>query len=103
MAGADQRTGLCALRRWVCLSSRGHAVSGPRCPQPRGRDVSETMSWYPLVTFWQVTIDMTNSQSVPDGHGHMYRSVLLRSWLALAAPPGWSDVDTQRAAGILGV
>jgi uncharacterized membrane protein len=71
--------------------------------EPRGPDVSATMSWYPLVTFWQVTIDMTNSQSVPDGHGHMYRSVLLRSWLALAAPPGWSDVDTQRAAGILGV
>lgn len=71
--------------------------------EPRGADVSDTMSWYPIVTFWQVTIDMTNSQSVPDGHGHNYRAVMLSGWLSLAAPPGWSDADTARVAGIVGV
>lgn len=71
--------------------------------EARGPDVSPTMAWYPIVTFWQVTIDMTNSQSVPDGHGHNYRSVVLDGWLALAAPPGWTDADTTRVAGMLGV
>lgn len=70
--------------------------------EPRGRDVLGAMSWYPIVTFWQVTIDMTNALSVPDGHGHNYRAEALQGWLAVAAPAGWTDADTTRARGILG-
>ncbi|HSK60055.1 MAG TPA: alpha/beta-hydrolase family protein [Actinomycetospora sp.] len=69
--------------------------------EPRGPDVSPTMDWFPVVTFWQVTIDLTNSLSVPDGHGHVYRSAVLDGWLALGTPPGWTDADTTRVAGIL--
>jgi uncharacterized membrane protein len=70
--------------------------------EPRGPDVSPTMDWFPLVTFWQVTIDLTNSLSVPDGHGHVYRSAVLDGWVALGTPAGWTDADTTRVAGILG-
>lgn len=70
--------------------------------EPRGRDVLPTMSWYPVVTFWQVTIDMTNALSVPDGHGHNYRAEAFDGWAAIAAPAGWTDADTTRAQGILG-
>jgi uncharacterized membrane protein len=46
------------------------------------------MSWYPIVTFWQVTADLTNAQSVPDGHGHNYGGLMLDGWVAVAAPDG---------------
>ena len=54
--------------------------------EPAGRDVSPAMDWYPVVTFWQVTIDLTNSLGVPDGHGHQYRGVMLDGWLAPWVP-----------------
>ena len=71
--------------------------------EPRGRDVSEAVDWYPVVTFWQVTIDLTNSLSVPDGHGHQYRKVMVGGWLSVGTPAGWTDADTRRVAGMLGV
>jgi uncharacterized membrane protein len=71
--------------------------------EPLGRDVSPAVDWYPVVTFWQVTIDLAHSLSVPDGHGHQYRSVMIGGWLALGTPPGWTDADTTRVAGMLGV
>lgn len=61
---------------------------------PRGRDVLPAMSWFPLVTFWQVTADMAHSQSVPDGHGHNYDALVVDGWVSLAAPPGWTAADT---------
>jgi len=70
--------------------------------EPPGPDVSPTMDWYPVVTFWQVTIDLTNSLSVPDGHGHVYRASVLDGWLAVGTPPGWTHADTTRVAGMLG-
>lgn len=70
--------------------------------EPRGDDVSPAMSWYPVVTFWQVTADLTHAQSVPDGHGHNYDDLILDGWAAVAAPDGWTDADTARVAAVLG-
>ncbi|WP_214369831.1 alpha/beta hydrolase [Pseudonocardia sp. H11422] len=64
--------------------------------EPRGDDVSPAMSWYPVVTFWQVTADLTNAQSVPDGHGHNYGDMIADGWAAVAAPEGWTEDDTAR-------
>jgi uncharacterized membrane protein len=64
--------------------------------EPRGADVSPSMSWYPVVTFWQVTADLTNAESVPDGHGHNYDDLIVRGWVAVAAPAGWTEADTAR-------
>jgi uncharacterized membrane protein len=69
--------------------------------EPRGGDVLGAMSWYPVVTFWQVSIDLTNSVGVPPGHGHVYQGELLDGWAAVAAPPGWSPADTERARAVL--
>ena len=38
----------------------------------RGPDVSPTMGWVPLVTMWQVLLDMPGAGNVPSGYGHMY-------------------------------
>jgi uncharacterized membrane protein len=67
----------------------------------RGDDVLGAMSWYPVVTFWQVTVDLSNSVSVPPGHGHVYQGEVLDGWAAVAAPPGWTPADTERARRVL--
>lgn len=58
--------------------------------EPRGKDVSTQMRWWPFVTFWQVAADLTNAQGVSDGHGHRYGSLVLDGWEAIAAPPDWT-------------
>ncbi len=62
----------------------------------RGPDVSEAMTWIPVVSFWQVTADMVFAVGVPDGHGHKYEADYVDGWAAVARPPGWTDADTQR-------
>lgn len=68
--------------------------------EPPGFDRSASMRWYPIVTFLQVSADMagnvTNSVGVPDGHGHNYGDSQLDGWVAVAAPPGWTAMDTDR-------
>lgn len=68
--------------------------------EPPGFDRSPDMRWYPIVTFWQVSADMagnvTNSQGTPTGHGHNYGDGQLDGWVAVAAPAGWTDADTER-------
>ncbi len=68
--------------------------------EPPGFDRSPAMAWYPIVTFWQVTADMagnvTNSTGTPTGHGHNYGDTQLDGWVAVAAPPGWTQLDTER-------
>ncbi|GAA3537607.1 alpha/beta-hydrolase family protein [Nonomuraea rosea] len=62
----------------------------------RGPGVNPQMNWFPLVTFWQVLVDMTAALSVPPGHGHRYGANIVDGWAAVAAPPGWSAADTGR-------
>ncbi len=68
--------------------------------EPPGIDRTPSMRWYPIITFWQVSADMagniTNSAGVPAGHGHQYGDLQLDGWLAVAAPPGWTQFDTDR-------
>ena len=68
--------------------------------EPPGFDRSPAMRWYPIVTFWQVSADMagniTNSTTTPTGHGHNYGDSQLDGWVAVAAPEGWTVVDTDR-------
>jgi uncharacterized membrane protein len=68
--------------------------------EPPGFDRSPSMRWYPIVTFLQVSADMagniTNSTTTPTGHGHNYGDSQLDGWVAVAAPEGWTVVDTDR-------
>ncbi len=68
--------------------------------EPPGFDRSPAMQWYPIITFWQVSADMagnvTNSTGTPDGHGHNYGDTQLDGWVAVAAPAGWTQFDTDR-------
>ena len=68
--------------------------------EPPGFDRTPAMRWYPIVTFFQVSADMagnvTNSTGAPPGHGHQYGDQQLDGWVAVAAPPGWTTLDTER-------
>ncbi|MRH92625.1 hypothetical protein GFY24_35280 [Nocardia sp. SYP-A9097] len=66
-----------------------------------GADRTPAMRWYPVVTFWQVSADLVAAQSPPSGHGHNYEDLLPYAWAAVAAPPGWTSADSERAAATL--
>ncbi|MER6946292.1 alpha/beta-hydrolase family protein [Nonomuraea sp. NPDC000554] len=68
---------------------------------PRGPDVNPQMNWFPLVTFWQVLVDMSTALSVPPEHGHRYGANIADGWAAVAAPAGWTQADTQRLRAVL--
>nr|WP_221194934.1 alpha/beta-hydrolase family protein [Hoyosella altamirensis] len=70
--------------------------------EPPGYDVSPSMQWRPIVTFWQVSADLANAARIPHGHGHLYSSSILDGWLAIGTPEGWTDADTEQAHDILG-
>ena len=68
--------------------------------EPRGEDVLPNVDWYPLVTFWQVTMDMIRAQTVPFGHGHNYGPESLDAWMDVVPPPGWTPADTARVHAV---
>ncbi|TMR99278.1 alpha/beta hydrolase [Nonomuraea basaltis] len=67
----------------------------------RGPGVNPEMNWFPLVTFWQVLVDMTAALSVPSGHGHRYGPNIVDGWAAVVPPPGWDAADTGRLRGLI--
>jgi uncharacterized membrane protein len=69
--------------------------------EPRGHDRSPAMQWNPVVTFWQVSADLTNAEGVPGGHGHNYSNDILDGWAAVAPPDGWTPADTERVRSAL--
>jgi uncharacterized membrane protein len=69
--------------------------------EPRGQDRTALMHWYPVVTFWQVSADLTNAEGVPGGHGHNYSNDILDGWVAVAPPDGWTPADTERIRAAL--
>ncbi|WP_062076582.1 alpha/beta hydrolase [Demequina globuliformis] len=63
----------------LAFSSPDWLAEGERAP-----DVSDTMAWYPLVTMWQVLLDLPAAGSVPDGLGHLYTvTANLQAWAAV--------------------
>lgn len=69
--------------------------------EPAGVDRTTSMRWYPIVTFWQVSADMTNASGVPAGHGHNYGDAVLDGWAAVIPPDGWTAADTARVRAAL--
>lgn len=69
---------------------------------PAAPDRSPQFRWVPIVTFWQVVFDMTDSLGVPTGHGHHFGSNVADGWVAVSAPDGWTDDDTARLKAVVG-
>jgi uncharacterized membrane protein len=60
------------------------------------------MGWFPLVTMWQVALDLPGAGNVPWGFGHMYtyRSNL-ESWVEITQPKDWTTEKTDQLVSIL--
>src|SRR5690606_21332092 len=62
-------------------------LRGPRAP-----DVSPLLQWFPIVTFLQLSLDLTLAQSAPVGYGHLYAPQdYLDAWVAVTNPDGWTE------------
>src|SRR5262249_1012089 len=61
---------------------------------PRGPDVSPSMSWYPVVTFLQLLVDMNLADQAPIGLGHRLAPAhYVDAWVGVArgeVPPSAS-------------
>ena len=69
-------------------------LSETRIDDPMAR-----MSWYPLVTFWQVTADLSVSNTVPPGFGHRYgQDETVPAWAAILGRDPTADYSAIRAA-----
>jgi uncharacterized membrane protein len=83
----------------VVFFNQDLAVEEPQwlLPGQRGPDIPAEMTWVPLVTMWQVALDLPAAGSVPVGHGHMYSPQSnAESWAAMTQLDGWTPADTQR-------
>lgn len=69
--------------------------------EPRGSDVLPEVTWHPIVSFWQITIDLFVAGGAPFGHGHNYAAEYADGWAAVAHPDGWTDQDTLALRTVL--
>jgi uncharacterized membrane protein len=61
---------------------------------PRGPDVSPSMHWIPVVTFWQQLLDLQFASGAPSGHGHRYGLNVVDGWVGVVNPDDWSNQNT---------
>ncbi|WP_243083833.1 alpha/beta-hydrolase family protein [Streptomyces sp. 891-h] len=64
--------------------------------EPLGPDITDEVNWFPLVTFWQTTVDMAVSYGVGAPHGHRYGNGSVEAWAAVAPDKGWTKQDTEQ-------
>ncbi|HSX57986.1 MAG TPA: alpha/beta-hydrolase family protein [Candidatus Saccharimonadales bacterium] len=69
--------------------------------EPRGTDVLPNMTWYPVVTFAQVSVDLMFSTGYP-GHGHAYGSKATDVWAKIVPPANWTTEKTSQLKKIIG-
>jgi uncharacterized membrane protein len=68
----------------------------------RPPDVSPRMGWFPLVTMWQVALDLPGAGNVPWGFGHMYsKRANAETWVAVTNPDGWTQEKTTALTTLL--
>jgi len=71
--------------------------------EPAAPDVSPDMRFIPVVTQFQLAVDMALANSAPDGHGHAYFGAdYVRPWAAVTNPANWTDADSARLAAHCG-
>lgn len=67
---------------------------------PLGADVSTRMPFVPLVTFWQVAIDLVSATNAPSGHGHRFGIEQGGAWARIIPPEGWTGAQSARMLAV---
>lgn len=69
----------------------------PWMREPPAADMSEHFIFMPIVTQFQLALDMALSFGAPPGHGHAYFAQdYIGPWVAVTDPEGWTPADTER-------
>ena len=69
----------------------------PWMRDPPAEDMTEHFIFMPVVTQFQLALDMALSFGAPPGHGHAYFAEdYIGPWVQVTAPPDWTPEDTQR-------
>ncbi|MEM6896980.1 MAG: alpha/beta-hydrolase family protein, partial [Pseudomonadota bacterium] len=64
---------------------------------PPAPDASAHLRFMPVVTQFQLALDMALSFGAPAGHGHAYYALdYIAPWVQVTAPMGWTEADTAR-------
>jgi uncharacterized membrane protein len=64
---------------------------------PRGPDVSPELQWYPVVTLFQMTLDMAMATTTPRGYGHVFAPAhYVDAWIEVSDVTGWSSDEIAR-------
>ncbi|WP_375688540.1 alpha/beta hydrolase [Pseudooceanicola sp. LIPI14-2-Ac024] len=64
--------------------------------EPLAPDVWPGLRFWPVVTQFQLAVDMMLAERVPAGQGHHYAADdYLDGWIALTDPEGWTPEDTE--------
>ncbi|MCX7567386.1 alpha/beta-hydrolase family protein [Sulfitobacter sp. F26169L] len=67
--------------------------------EPAAVDVSPHMKFMPVVTQFQLAVDMALANTAPDGYGHAYYGPdYVRPWVAVTDPDNWTEADSARLA-----
>ena len=65
--------------------------------EPPGHGVSPYLRFFPIVTQFQLAVDMALSTAAPAGYGHAYYARdYIEPWVQVTAPEGWTAEDTER-------
>lgn len=69
----------------------------PWMREPPAADMSDHFVFMPVVTQFQLALDMALSFGAPPGHGHAYFARdYIGPWVEVTAPEGWTTADTAR-------
>ncbi|KRG42852.1 hypothetical protein ARC20_10585 [Stenotrophomonas panacihumi] len=61
---------------------------------PRAFDVSPSLRWYPLVSMFQLALDMLLADGTPMGYGHVFApSHYINAWLQVTGARDWSPAQ----------
>jgi uncharacterized membrane protein len=61
-----------------------------------GYDLFPDVTWFPIVTWGQVSADLIAGFSAGPGFGHNYSVDFVSGWASEASPADWSTGDTGR-------
>jgi uncharacterized membrane protein len=69
----------------------------PWMQDPPSVDMTEHFIFVPIVTQFQLAVDMALSFGAPSGHGHAYYAQdYIAPWVEVTDPENWSTSDTKR-------
>lgn len=63
--------------------------------KPGASDISQNITWLPVITSAQLTFEVLKASSQPSGVGHNYKAKIPDAWVAVIQPNDWNEQKTE--------